>query len=98
MILTVLGCGTSTGVPLIGCKCKVCRSRNPKNKRTRSSVWIQTRAKSLLVDTSVDLRQQALREKIPRVDFVLYTHPHADHIHGLDELRSYNFLKKASIP
>ncbi len=96
--LTVLGSGTSTGVPLLGCKCKVCRSRNPKNQRLRASAWVQTQGKSILIDTATDLRQQAFREKILRVDAVLYTHPHADHIHGIDELRSFNFLQNASIP
>lgn len=98
MILTILGCGTSTGVPLIGCSCKVCRSKNPKNRRLRASAWLQFQGKSILIDTSTDLRQQALREKITRVDAVLYTHPHADHIHGIDELRSYNFLQRSNIP
>lgn len=96
--MRILGCGTSTGVPLIGCRCPVCRSRNPKNNRTRAGAWVRTRGKSLLIDTSTDLRLQALRERIDRVDAVLYTHPHADHIHGIDELRSYNFLQKSSIP
>jgi phosphoribosyl 1,2-cyclic phosphate phosphodiesterase len=96
--LTILGCGTSTGVPLISCKCAVCRSRNPKNRRLRASAWVRTRDKSFLIDTSTDLRQQALTHKIPRVDAVLYTHPHADHIHGIDELRSYNYVQRATIP
>ncbi len=95
--LTILGCGTSTGVPLIGCSCAVCRSRNPKNQRLRASVLVKWKGKNLLVDTSTDLRQQALRFKIARVDGVLYTHPHADHIHGIDELRSYNFIQKSDI-
>jgi len=98
MIITILGCGTSTGVPLIGCSCSVCRSRNPKNKRTRAGIWVRHQGKSLLVDTSTDLRAQALREKIPRVDAILYTHPHSDHVGGLDEIRSFNFLQKTSIP
>lgn len=116
LTLTLLGTGTSTGVPLIGCDCAVCRSRNPKNKRLRAAAWLQVSAParwsakrgataagaaaptSLLIDTSTDLRQQALRHKIRRVDAVLYTHPHADHIHGIDELRSYNFLQKTTIP
>lgn len=96
--ITVLGCGTSTGVPLIHCSCKVCKSRNPKNKRLRASIWIQTQNKSVLIDTSTDLRQQAIRARIPRLDAVLYTHPHTDHIHGIDELRSFNFAQKARIP
>ncbi len=98
MKLTILGCGTSTGVPLIHCKCRVCRSRNPKNKRLRCSAWIQTPTKSILIDTSPDFRQQAMRAKISRIDAVLYTHPHADHCHGIDELRSYNFVQKSRIP
>lgn len=96
--MTILGSGTSTGVPLLCCKCPVCRSKDPKNKRLRASAWLQTRGKSILIDTSTDLRQQALANKIPRVDAVLYTHPHADHIHGIDELRSFNFAQKTSIP
>jgi phosphoribosyl 1,2-cyclic phosphate phosphodiesterase len=96
--LTLLGCGTSTGVPLIQCQCAVCRSRNPKNTRLRASAWVQVGGKSLLIDTSTDLRTQALRAKIPRIDAVLYTHPHADHVHGIDELRSYNFLQRSPIP
>ncbi len=94
----VLGCGTSTGVPCIGCHCKVCRSKNPKNKRLRAALWIQTKEKSILIDTSTDLRQQALREKITQVDAVLYTHPHADHVQGIDELRSFNFIQAKTIP
>jgi phosphoribosyl 1,2-cyclic phosphate phosphodiesterase len=96
--LTILGCGTSTGVPLIHCSCSVCRSKNPRNQRLRASAWIQTGGKSFLIDTSTDLRQQAIRAGIRRIDAVLYTHPHADHIHGIDELRSYNFVQKQSIP
>lgn len=95
--MTILGCGTSSGVPLLHCSCKVCQSKNPKNKRLRASVWVQHRGKSFLIDTSTDLRQQALREKIPRVDAVLFTHPHADHVHGIDEMRSFNFVQKESI-
>lgn len=98
MRIEVLGCGTSTGVPLIHCDCMVCRSRNPKNKRLRASIWIKIDDLSLLVDTSVDLRQQALRSKIDRVDAILFTHPHADHVGGLDEVRSFNFIQKARIP
>jgi phosphoribosyl 1,2-cyclic phosphate phosphodiesterase len=92
LTLTILGCGTSTGVPLIGCRCAVCCSSYPKNNRLRASAWVQKGRSSLLIDTSTDLRQQALREKINSVDAVLYTHPHADHLYGIDELRSYNFL------
>jgi phosphoribosyl 1,2-cyclic phosphate phosphodiesterase len=102
MLWTILGCGTSTGVPILTCPCPVCRSKNPKNKRTRSSAWIQVKgskgAKSFVIDTGPDFRQQALREKIGRIDAVLYTHPHADHINGCDELRAYNYTQKGPIP
>jgi phosphoribosyl 1,2-cyclic phosphate phosphodiesterase len=95
--LTLLGTGTSTGVPIVTCSCAVCRSKHPRNKRLRASAWIQVRGKSLLIDTGPDLRQQALRARIPRVDAVLYTHPHADHTHGIDEIRSFNFSQKSAI-
>lgn len=96
--LTFLGTGTSTGVPLIHCTCRVCASKNPRNKRLRASVWIDYEGKQILVDPSIDLRQQALRAKLHHIDAVLVTHPHADHIGGVDELRSYNFVQKQSIP
>lgn len=98
MKVTVLGSGTSSGVPLVGCDCAVCRSDNPKNKRLRSSCFFEVGGKNILIDTSPDLRQQALRHNIRRVDAVLYTHIHADHIHGIDEMRMYNAWQKASIP
>lgn len=98
MTLTILGSGTSTGVPIPTCRCKVCRSRNPKNHRLRCSAWIQARSKSILIDTSTDLRTQALRAKISRIDAVLYTHPHSDHTHGIDELRCFNFSQRSEIP
>jgi phosphoribosyl 1,2-cyclic phosphate phosphodiesterase len=96
--LTILGCGTSTGVPVLTCRCAVCRSRDPRNHRLRASVWFKVGGKNILVDTSVDLRQQALRAKLDRVDAVLFTHPHADHTHGIDEIRSFNFAQKTRIP
>ncbi len=96
--VTILGSGTSTGVPIIGCPCKVCRSKNPKNKRLRASVWFQKNKKSILVDSSTDFRTQALTYKIARIDAVLLTHSHADHISGLDDLRCYNFIQKSVIP
>jgi phosphoribosyl 1,2-cyclic phosphate phosphodiesterase len=96
--VTILGCGTSSGVPFLFCRCRVCLSRNPKNKRLRTSAWIKYRGKHILIDASTDLRQQALRAKIPRLDAVLITHPHADHIGGLDELRSFNYIQKETIP
>src|SRR4026207_2351461 len=98
MQLTILGSGTSTGVPTIGCQCAVCTSSDPKNVRTRASLWVENEGRHFLIDTSTDLRQQALTNKIPRVDEVLYTHAHADHVLGLDELRVYNFHQKTTIP
>lgn len=96
--LTILGSGTSTGVPVPTCPCKVCRSQHPRNQRLRASAWVQIQGKNFLIDTSTDLRLQALRQKIPRVDAVLYTHPHADHVHGIDELRCFNYVQRQSIP
>ncbi len=98
IVWTVLGCGTSAGVPFIQCTCRVCRSKDPKNKRLRASVWVKSPRSSVVIDTSSDFRQQALREKIQRIDAVLYTHPHSDHISGIDELRSFNFIQKERIP
>jgi phosphoribosyl 1,2-cyclic phosphate phosphodiesterase len=96
--LQILGCGTSTGVPLIHCDCRVCRSSSSRNRRLRASAWIQAGGISLLIDPSIDLRQQAIRARIPRIDAVLVTHPHSDHIGGMDELRSFNFIQKQAIP
>jgi phosphoribosyl 1,2-cyclic phosphate phosphodiesterase len=93
-----LGTGTSHGVPLIGCSCAVCRSTDPRDKRLRPSILVRGPASHILVDTSPDLRQQALAHAIARVDAVLYTHSHADHILGLDELRRYNHLQGHSLP
>jgi phosphoribosyl 1,2-cyclic phosphate phosphodiesterase len=96
--ITMLGSGSSMGVPEVGCDCAVCQSPNPKNKRSRVSLLVETQGKKLLVDTSPDLRQQALANRISGIDAVLYTHDHADHIHGLDEVRSFNVRADASIP
>ena len=98
MKLLFLGTGTSTGVPSMCCPCEVCRSNDPLNKRLRSSVLFQNDGFNLLVDTSTDLRQQCLRYGITHVDSVLYTHHHADHVHGIDELRCFNFFNKTNIP
>ena len=98
MKITVLGSGTSSGVPVVGCDCAVCKSSNPKNNRMRSSCLFEVDGKFILVDTSPDLRWQALRFGVTRVDAVLYTHIHADHIHGIDEMRVYNVYQNSVIP
>ncbi|MGD9535828.1 MAG: MBL fold metallo-hydrolase [Alphaproteobacteria bacterium] len=91
MKITVLGCGTSSGVPMVGCACAVCRSDHPRNKRRRVSILVQEEDASLLVDTSPDLREQLLSAQVSRLSAVLYTHGHADHCHGIDDLRSINY-------
>lgn len=98
MRVTILGCGTSTGVPVIGCDCHVCRSDNPRNHRLRCSILIEVGSARLLVDTGPDLRAQALRAGIPAVDAILFTHSHADHLHGIDEARSFNIKRGSAIP
>jgi phosphoribosyl 1,2-cyclic phosphate phosphodiesterase len=97
--VTFLGTGTSMGVPMIGCACDVCLSTDPRDNRSRPSILVRLAdGATILVDTSSDLRAQALRFKLTRIDAVLYTHSHADHILGLDELRRFNTLQKGPIP
>jgi phosphoribosyl 1,2-cyclic phosphate phosphodiesterase len=110
--VTVLGSGTSHGVPMIGCECPVCRSTDPRDTRSRPSILIELSGdagsaresavagavRSILVDTSTDLRAQALTHHIRRVDAILFTHSHADHIFGLDDIRRFNVLQQASVP
>ena len=98
MRVTFLGTGTSHGVPMIGCACDVCRSTDPRDKRWRPSILIEAGGLSVLVDTSTDLRAQALRFGVTRVDAVLYTHGHADHVLGFDELRRFNVLTRRPVP
>lgn len=98
MRITVLGCGNSTGVPSIGCHCAVCTSDNPKNHRTRVSVLVEVADRVFLIDSSPDLRQQALRHSLRHVDAVLYTHDHADHTNGIDDLRSFNYHANRELP
>lgn len=94
----LLGCGTSTGVPLAGCECEVCSSSNPRNFRNRTSGLITfASGESLLIDAGPDLRHQCLAHKVKRVDSVLYTHSHSDHILGTDDLRAFNFAGKNRI-
>lgn len=98
MRLTFLGTGTSMGVPVIGCRCAICRSDNPRNKRLRTSALLEIAGLSILIDAGPDLRMQALHAGIARVDAVLLTHGHADHIAGLDDLRPLNFAQGTAIP
>ncbi|MCA1605123.1 MAG: MBL fold metallo-hydrolase, partial [Acidobacteria bacterium] len=91
MKLTFLGTGTSTGVPSIACECETCTSDDPRDKRLRVSIVIEHAGQSVLIDTSSDFRQQALRYGLKRLDAVLITHCHADHIFGLDDIRPLNF-------
>jgi phosphoribosyl 1,2-cyclic phosphate phosphodiesterase len=86
------------GIPVIGCDCRVCQSTDPRNKRWRSSLHIEAGGTHLLIDTSLDFRQQALAFRVPRVDAALITHSHADHIFGLDDIRRYNTIQGAIIP
>ena len=92
--LTVLGSGTSMGVPTIGCDCAVCHSSDPHDRRTRPSVMIEDDGKVILIDTTPDFYAQAICEQIKHVDAVLYTHTHADHILGIDDLRPLSFRHK----
>jgi len=97
--VTFLGTGTSMGVPMIGCACAVCRSDDPRDNRSRPSILVRLASgATILVDTSSDLRAQALRFGLTRIDAVLYTHSHADHVLGLDELRRFNTLQQSAIP
>ena len=98
MKITLLGTGTSTGIPAIGCRCPVCRSDDIRNNRLRPSVWIESEDQSILIDTTPDFRQQALRYGIGCLDAILFTHHHADHILGLDDIRPLNHLRKGPIP
>ena len=97
--LTILGSGSSAGTPVVGCKCETCLSINPRNTRTRCSSLITLKnGKNILIDTSPDLREQSLRESITKVDAVLFTHAHADHCHGIDDLRAFCQINKIQIP
>ncbi len=98
LTITVLGSGTSVGVPTIGCHCKVCTSGDPRDNRLRPSVLVRYGGRNVLIDTTPDFRQQALRTKLERLDAVVFTHAHADHIMGLDDVRPYNFRQRETIP
>lgn len=98
MEIVVLGCGTSTGVPIVSCKCRVCSSGSPLNTRLRASAAVLLpNGHNILIDTSPDLRQQALANKLFKVDCIFYTHCHADHTHGIDEIRTYNYIQRRAV-
>ena len=92
--ITFLGTGTSSGVPMIACSCEVCTSTDKKDKRLRSSILVQSKTTALVVDTTPDFRYQMLRADVKHLDAVVFTHPHKDHIAGLDDVRAYNFFTK----
>lgn len=92
--ITFLGTGTSQGVPVIACNCKVCSSSNPKDKRLRCSILVQSATTTVVIDVGPDFRYQMLREKVQNLDAVLITHEHKDHVGGLDEVRAFNFVQK----
>src|SRR5260370_10459001 len=96
--LTVLGSGSSMGVPTIGCSCRVCHSSDPRDRRPRPSIMLEYAEHCVLIDTTPDFRQQAIRENITRLDAVIYTHAHADHILGLDDVRPLSFRSAGKIP
>jgi len=96
--IKVLGSGTSVGVPTIGCHCAVCSSNDPRDKRLRPSIYVQYGEHGVLIDSTPDFRQQALRANIERIDAILFTHSHADHIMGLDDVRPFNFRQGGEIP
>src|SRR3954463_11935022 len=115
MKITFLGTGTSQGVPIIGCKCRVCTSVNPKDKLLLTSIMIEIPSSSrhpqsaglhaapaaanlrFVIDTGPDFRQQMLREHVDRIDAVIYTHDHRDHVAGMDDIRAFNFIMKKKI-
>src|SRR6185369_3856239 len=96
--ITFLGTGTSTGVPAVGCPCEICRSDDPRDKRLRASVLVEFDERAVVIDTGTDFRQQALRIGLDRLDAVLFTHAHADHIFGLDDIRPFNFRTRRPVP
>lgn len=92
--ITFLGTGTSGGVPMIGCNCYVCTSPEEKDKRLRSSILVQSATTTLVVDTTPDFRTQMLRENVKKLDAVIFTHPHKDHVAGLDDIKAYNYFQQ----
>lgn len=97
MTITFLGTGTSSGIPMIACDCEVCTSADKKDNRLRSSIMVQSETTTLVVDTTPDFRYQMLRENVKNLDAVIYTHPHKDHIAGLDDIRAFNYFNKKAM-
>lgn len=97
LTITFLGTGTSSGVPMIGCDCEVCRSADKKDNRLRSSILVRSAQTTLVVDTGPDFRYQMLRQEVKKLDAVIFTHPHKDHLAGLDDIRAFNFFSKKPI-
>jgi phosphoribosyl 1,2-cyclic phosphate phosphodiesterase len=98
MRLTFLGTGTSFGVPQIGCTCAVCRSTDPRDKRTRSGAVLEAEGSTILIDTPPELRLQLIAAGFSRIDAVIYTHEHADHINGIDDLRVFSVRQRKPLP
>jgi phosphoribosyl 1,2-cyclic phosphate phosphodiesterase len=97
MKITFLGTGTSQGIPVIACRCEVCSSSNPKDNRLRCSALVEFNGKTIVIDTGPDFRQQMLKNKVRRLDAVLFTHEHKDHVAGLDDIRAFNFVMKQNM-
>lgn len=98
MKITVLGSGTSTGVPLVGCSCQTCLSTDSRDKRLRPSILVESDTTTVVIDTSADFRYQMLRENVQKIDAVVFTHHHFDHIGGFDDLRAFNFMLRKALP
>ena len=98
MKVTFLGTGTSQGVPVIGCTCQVCSSIDFRDKRLRTSIHIEVNGQSIVIDSGPDFRQQMLREKVSKLDALVFTHEHKDHTAGMDDIRAFNFLQRVDIP
>src|SRR6478672_3555301 len=92
LLISFLGTGTSTGIPMIACGCEVCTSGNAKDKRLRSSIMIASATTRIVVDTTPDFRYQMLRENVKELDAIIYTHPHKDHVAGLDDVKAFNYF------
>jgi phosphoribosyl 1,2-cyclic phosphate phosphodiesterase len=95
---TILGSGTSSGIPTIGCRCDTCTSDDPRDKRLRTSLLIESETTTIVIDTTPDFRQQMLRADVRELDAVLYTHQHFDHIGGFDDLRAFNYIARKPMP